>query len=47
MTDKRNREGNSRKPGPEMGASEDFKIALAAMVSADDYATLKEQFLKD
>ena len=47
MNEKREREGTSNHSEPKMGESEDFKIALAAMVSADDYATLKDQFLKD
>ena len=49
MADKRggNSGGASSGSDSKMIATDDFKIALAAMVSEEDFAALKGQFLRD
>ena len=47
MMDKRSGKESERVSETKIGASDDFKIALAAMVSPEDLETLTSQFLKD
>ena len=47
MAEKKAAKGGESKHSEKMTASEEFKIALSTMVSAEDFDTLTNQFLKD